>query len=178
MKKLIITTFIVTIIMMSFPFIQKVEAIYNDRLPGSGNITTVQVNIDNGLEQRYITAWNSAVSDWNSAQSNITFDVTTAPSGNLLSAQSYATEPNLFGRITYHGLSDSTTPFSTYLNTSNSNIMTSALTRRSTASHELGHALGLADNSLNPSIMNTSRNRTSIYTPQPTDITNVNFLYD
>lgn len=49
---------------------------------------------------------------------------------------------------------------------------------RSTATHELGHAFGLDDLSSGTSMMNSNRNRSSLYTPQSIDISRVKSLYN
>lgn len=54
--------------------------------------------------------------------------------------------------------------------------------RQSTAVHEIGHLLSLADNpdveTANDSIMSGNRDRTVVTTPQDFDIENVRFRYD
>jgi len=49
--------------------------------------------------------------------------------------------------------------------------------KRSVATHELGHGLGLSDTSSSPAIMNQNRDRNTIYTPQADDVAGIKAIY-
>lgn len=173
MKNFLFTTFLSLGFFGSIFLVpNSVEGVYTGREP---DINPIPVNIDRSMAQGYQTAWERAISDWNSAQSSITFTSTSEPSGNLASAQSYSGEPRLRGRVHYESGTGDSTPFRTYLNTLNDDITSSANVRRSTANHEFGHVLGLAHYGPD-SIMNTGRNAFTLTTPTTRDGNNVDAL--
>lgn len=53
----------------------------------------------------------------------------------------------------------------------------SSTVKRSVASHELGHHIGIRHSSVSQAVMNQDRNRESIYSPQTDDICGVNHRY-
>jgi hypothetical protein len=49
---------------------------------------------------------------------------------------------------------------------------------QSTATHELGHSIGLPHSGVSPAIMNVSRDRNQVFTPKQDDFNGVNFMYN
>ena len=68
------------------------------------------------------------------------------------------------------------TSFTAKINAGNSNIPGTNVAR-STANHEFGHVLGLNDVTSGTAVMNTSRDRTSIYIPKQDDKDGVSDIY-
>lgn len=69
------------------------------------------------------------------------------------------------------------TSYNSYLNTGTPSLSKTNY-GRSTAAHELGHAIGLDDLSSGNSLMSHSRDRSLIYTPQSDDLQGVNAIYN
>lgn len=130
----------------------------------------------------YRDAFASAVSDWNSSQSKISFNLSDSNASSPFYVGTYYTEfQEIYGECKCYGSFSSDYIFETVnvlLNTNNPGIQTKSKTRRSVAGHELGHALGLhEENSVANALMNQNRNRETIYTPQTDDINGVNARY-
>lgn len=164
----LISSFLLVFLIITEFFPNYADAYYTGRTPSS---STIQYKFGS-IEEKYKTTWRSAVNTWNNDQNRNTFSYN-ANATNILSIELDRTRPNLFGRLVYRGASNRTTPFTSYLNTERSDIRNSSTVRRSTASHEMGHALGLDHNSQH-SIMNSSRNRTSVFSATALDKRNVN----
>jgi hypothetical protein len=62
------------------------------------------------------------------------------------------------------------------LNAGNPDIINTNVAR-STANHELGHLLGIADLNSGTAIMNVDRDRSSVYVPQTDDVNGVIATY-
>lgn len=144
-----------------------------------GQTYTVYVKYD--TSDAYIRAsWDTAVSDWNSEQSKIKFDLSSS-NFSTLSTVGTMSDPDQ----SYYGSAFTSRPnnvisyFSLYLNTGNTTIVNNGIVRRSTANHELGHGMGIADITSGPvlAVMNIGRDRTKIYLPQQDDKNAVNTKY-
>ncbi|GGB72904.1 peptidase [Fictibacillus barbaricus] len=88
----------------------------------------------------------------------------------------YEVSSSYYGRNTSYGVSDGVADyFKSEVNSGNSNI-TKINVAKSTATHELGHAMGIDHNDIN-SIMNSARNREVLYMPQTDDINGIAAIY-
>ena len=89
---------------------------------------------------------------------------------------------SLYGRVNYTTSGSTITGFAAYVNIGNT-VLSSASSAnkakiaRSVACHELGHLLGLNDLTSGTAVMNTNRNRLTLYTPQTDDINGVSAGY-
>ncbi|SDZ35113.1 hypothetical protein SAMN05421736_110112 [Evansella caseinilytica] len=148
-----------------------VDAYYTGRKPENGIIYVELGSVD----QKYRNSWTSAFVNWSERNSYRSIRYRSG-SSNLMTAQYDSSRPNAYGRIVYNNSSSKyTTPFRTYLNTYRSQIVNNSNVRISTASHEIGHALGLADlEDSSHSIMNTKRDRTTLIYATSRDISRVN----
>ncbi|MDE7218292.1 MAG: matrixin family metalloprotease [Oscillospiraceae bacterium] len=122
-------------------------------------------------------AWESAISDWASASSCDFYS--SSNSVNELNSF-YESSSSLYGRtkLTYDITTDAIyiASFEAKINAGNSSISRSNVAR-STANHEFGHLLGINDLSSGTAIMNTNRERSTIYIPQTDDINGVAAVY-
>ncbi|MGX9808846.1 matrixin family metalloprotease (plasmid) [Exiguobacterium acetylicum] len=124
---------------------------------------------------RIKTGWKDSIASWESkTSSNIKINLFYhADSVNFLTRFTEK-DSNYFGKMnTTYNSSNIVTKFAGYLNdyaVKNSNVAQSA------GVHELGHAFGIAHNS-GTSIMNSSRDRNSMITPQTDDVNGVKSIY-
>ncbi|ANY70331.1 hypothetical protein BBD42_30415 [Paenibacillus sp. BIHB 4019] len=129
----------------------------------------------------YKAAFDSAAADWNSAQSKIKFNLSALNTSTLSKVGTQnVDDPSMYGVcITYVSPgTTSTSYFTADINIGNPAVANQSNTRRSAAGHELGHALGLGHTPLLvKAIMNSSRDRETIYTPQTDDKNGLNALY-
>lgn len=134
--------------------------------------TNVEIQIQN-----YHNEWVQAFTYWdNNHNYRNMYGQSGAP--NIMTGEYDSSRPNTFGRTVYnHSNNSYSTPFYTYLNSYLTEIVNSSNVRRSTASHEIGHVFGLADQE-DPidSIMNTDRNRETLTYPTTIDINRVNII--
>ncbi|WP_270166649.1 matrixin family metalloprotease [Paenibacillus sp. SYP-B4298] len=182
-KKVLFFTILAATLLSSIPF-DTVTA-YNTlgiSWPKSiGVAAEVKLRYEISGKTKYNTAFDTAVADWNAAQSKIKFNL--SPS-NTLSPNVVGTfgdyDQSLYGRCNYSFNSNNKfISIQARLNAFNNNIDTNATVRRSTAGHELGHGLGLDHTSVVviAYLMSSNRDRTSIYTPKSDDINGVNAIY-
>lgn len=132
---------------------------WGDRLQTSGSVIR--------------NAWESADDDWYTA-SSVNFYYSSS-SANVLNSISESST-TLYGRTTISHSNNTVTSFTANINAGNSNISGSNVAR-STANHEFGHVLGIDDLTSGTAIMNTSRNRSSIYVPQQDDKDGITSIY-
>lgn len=119
--------------------------------------------------------WVASVVSWNSASSlNFSYN---SSSANVFNSW-YESSSTYYGRMEtrYNIVTKKVTKFSGDLNAGNSNISKPNVAK-STAVHELGHAIGIGHNSGN-SIMNSNRDRTQMHVPQIDDKNGVRAIYD
>jgi len=120
------------------------------------------------------SAWQSAVSDWKSKQSKVEFLYSSSSDSKLHSFHSV--DKGLYGEMRWTSdFLKFVTKFNGYIN-NNANNITTTNVARSTANHELAHAMGL-DHVSGTSVMNSSRNRATIYLPQTDDVNGINARY-
>lgn len=119
------------------------------------------------------SGWESADTSWNTA-SNIVLSANTS-SVNTLNSW-YEASSTYYGRMsTTYNTSNIVTKFAGDINAGNTNI-TKSNVAKSTGVHEFGHAIGIDHNS-GTSIMNSSRDRTTMHVPQTDDKNGVNAIY-
>lgn len=148
---------------------------------GRWRYTSVSYNFGTSMSSTYRDVWENAISSWNDAQSQVSLYQGSGTSGSIICSTINDTSSSDYG-YTYRGRNETTyymTATVSYLNLNNSAVAAGGLVCRSTACHELGHSLGLNHFSSTTvsAVMNTSRNRSSIYTPKSDDINAINYAY-
>ncbi|UII54170.1 matrixin family metalloprotease [Cytobacillus spongiae] len=138
----------------------------------AGQTYTIYLNYGTS-NTAYRASFDTAVSDWNSAQSKLKYVITSSSAPNFVGTQN-VDDPTLYG--TCFALSGNY--FNATINIGNPTIVSNSTVRRSTAVHELGHGLGLS-HEYPPvlAVMNSSRDRTQTYTPQLDDKNGINAKY-
>ncbi len=120
-------------------------------------------------------AWRQAITDWHGKQSKVRFTYSSSTTDGYLNSY-YESGTSTYGTmyVQWDWL-NYVTYFNGELNAGHSKI-TDSNVARSTANHELGHAMGL-DHTTNNSIMDTGRTRSITYVPQTDDVNGINNLY-
>lgn len=136
---------------------KKASFIWGDRVQGTGMIRS---------------AWENAIKDWATASSANFYN--SSSSVNSLNSF-YESSTTLYGKTNYTYFGSKITSFTAMVNAGNFNMTTNV--SRSTANHELGHVLGLDDIYSGTAIMNSNRNRSSLYLPQTDDKNGVKAIY-
>jgi len=146
----------------------------------SANANTTNVPLRSfNFDATWQTPMNNAIANWNSRNTPISF-TTNSTSNNTVTSASRA--DTWYGLITRTSNGSNVTRFEIVMNsrtitnsaTNLSNFITSVF------AHELGHAIGLADNPAQGgtgSIMSHARNRNTITVPSAFDVASVNILY-
>jgi len=119
------------------------------------------------------SAFQQALSDWNAAQDKRRFMNGGSSSTGVLDTYY---DPNGDYGITHYYCSDDGS-MTSWASKANVAVNQDYTPLRSTSNHELGHVLGLDHTSESPSIMNTSRNRWELITPQDLDVDGIENLY-
>ncbi len=128
------------------------------------------------------TTWypliQASATAWNSSGAGTNISTTTSSSSYSCEVDSY--KDGWFGLTTATPDSNGNI-ISATVKINSRKCSTDANSRKSTITHEIGHLLGLDDNppvlNANDSLMNHSRDRTTVYAPQPYDIMNVKYIY-
>jgi len=120
------------------------------------------------------TGWENATSSWKSA-SSFNFTVSSSSVNQLNSWYEYSSSYYGVMNTTYNSITKQVTKFEGLINAGNTNISKSNVAK-SAGVHELGHAIGISHNS-GTSIMNSSRDRTTMHVPQTDDKNGVNAIY-
>ncbi len=119
------------------------------------------------------SGWQDAISSWQNSAANAKFFYHGSSVHTLNSW--YESSSTYYGRMSVQLNNKIVTKFSGDINAGNTNI-TKSNVAKSTAVHELGHALGL-DHNTGTSIMNSDRDRTKMHVPQKDDVNGVNAIY-
>lgn len=121
------------------------------------------------------SAWSTAASVWNGKQSYR--DFYSAPGSTNYLTDEYTTSSARYGVMTTtFNSSNEVTKFYGRLNRSYYDIRNNANVRKSSAVHELGHALGLGHSSAY-AVMNTSRDRKELTEPTFDDLNGIDAIY-
>lgn len=139
------------------------------------NYYYVPIRWGGSINEEYKTTAATSMRDWNEAQNKRRFVQGDSSSSGVIDAY-YSSSDSYFGYSYWQTGMDSctdawVTKINTYYESNNDTDF-----GRSVVSHELGHILGLAHTNWS-SLMNTDRNRYTLYTPQKDDINGVNELY-
>lgn len=172
MKKIITKVLFITIIVFSIIVVSPTQAysLIGHKLPSKYS----SIKFDS-MHSTYKTYWNNAITSWKSngcsfiEQTNAigTLSTKSISNSNTLGIF-YSDVVNIYGELTSYRV---------YLNTNASSSLSQTNWGRSTACHELGHALGLDDLSSGSSLMSHSRNRSNIYYPQTDDLNGIKVIY-
>lgn len=127
-------------------------------------------SLNNGVIK---TGWIDGASSWRTSTSENVRFFNDSKSVNFLTRFTDA-DTGYFGKMVTTAPNNRVTLFKGYLN---DNAVASASVAKSTAVHELGHALGLDHNSSGKSIMDSSRDRTKMTTPQTDDLDGIKAIY-
>lgn len=120
------------------------------------------------------TTWQTAMGDWTVASSTRFGYVTT--SVNTFNTM-YEKSTSLYGETTITHSGGYVTKFDANLNMGHSDISMYDTVARSTANHEIGHILGLADQTVVTCIMDVTRDRKVVLVPQPDDKRGIRIMY-
>lgn len=134
---------------------------------------------DTSYNDTWVTQIHAAVESWNATDTPVNI-TNKASAKNKIYAGSYNdTWYGLYSADTYWFFGTHVTSFEIKLNAitiaDDAQIWNNFV--RSVLVHELGHSLKLDHNSRNDSIMNSARNRNTMFTPQADDINGVNAIY-
>ncbi|PWW42343.1 MULTISPECIES: matrixin family metalloprotease [Paenibacillus] len=129
--------------------------------------------VDSGISSLMQKGWTNAVTQWNEKGMNL---YSNSSSINTLGVFNEVSS-TLYGRMQTWYNTDTfiVTKFQGGLNIGNSNI-TGSNVATSTATHEIGHAMGLKHNN-NNSIMNSARNRSNLWFPTSYDVQTMTQIY-
>lgn len=137
--------------------------------------SVVHVNAQIVKNAKYRTPYLNAMSVWNGSTNRIRW-------GNANASESYVRlsgwNEDFYGRYAPLGYKSNgrASKFKIEIN-DNRLFMASSIFRQSVIAHEMGHALCLDHNTSSTSLMNSNRNRNSIYKPNQDDIRGVNYAY-
>lgn len=131
-----------------------------------------------GVNSSYVTKFDNARFRWNSLPA-VTFGKSSAAQ-NTMTAARYP--HSWYGYYTAYGPRNRSRTFKIQVNARTIQEASGSNMSKwidSTSTHELGHALSLADNpkTSKASLMKHSRNRAMIISPQPYDVSEVNRIY-
>lgn len=119
------------------------------------------------------TGWTNAASSWRTSTSDNVRFYYDSNSVNYLTRFTDADSTYYGKMVTTTNSNKMVTKFEGF---ENDNAVKVSSVAKSTAVHELGHSLGL-DHASGTSIMNSSRNRTKITTPQADDLKGIKAIY-
>lgn len=122
------------------------------------------------------TGFQNAISDWNSSQDKKRFRNSGSTASGAL--DSYSMNDYVEFGYTYLVYNEDTKCVTAWVSKINKYFAATheEIFARSVGGHELGHTLGL-DHTNNPALMNSERDRWTIYRPQTDDINGINALY-
>ncbi len=177
MKSVCKTTFILFLALFMVENWVQISLAYSLNNTGYYN-SSIDMKWDSGLNSDYRTATANAIDEWNSKNISPVSYYTSINSLNVI-YQTNNLGTGVYGQYSaWSGSSDpnhTTLRFDiTYAKFECEGLNKTWRTPQSTGVHELGHAAGLADLSSGTAIMNTSRNRESIFTPRTDDVNGVN----
>lgn len=173
MKKKFILTLVALICILSASFSSDASAYVKTGWKLSSTTQSFKwgASLQDGL---YKTGWNNAIASWeNATASNVKLNFFYHSSSVHFLTRWTEKDSTYYGKMITTSKNGIVTKYQGYLNdyaVKNSNVA------KSTAVHELGHALGL-DHNKGTSIMNSARNRNTMTKPQTDDINGVKSIY-
>lgn len=145
--------------------------------PWKLSFTTVSYKWGASLKDGIVkTGWKNAASSWKSkTSSNVNINFFYHKNSVHFLTRFTEKDSNYYGKMNtaYNTKTKIVTKYAGYLN---DYAIKNSKVAQSTGVHELGHALGL-DHNNNVSIMNSSRDRKKIISPQTDDINGVKSIY-
>lgn len=175
MKRLQLSFMLVMVVMLIMVSFQKEVSAYNKekwRMQYSHTSYKWGASLKDGLIKN---GWKNGAASWfnktsNSSKINFVYHY------NSVNFLTRFTEKNstYYGKMIVSSNNNRVVKFEGYLN---DYAVKSANVAQSTAVHELGHTLGIAHNSSGKSIMDSSRNRSTMYVPQTDDINGSKAIY-
>ncbi len=175
LKKIIFSLLLVSSLVFASMAITEAYTIHGYKLPSKSATYKWGDRIINGASgsSTIKPAWEAADTSWNIA-SNVIFSLNSS-SVNTLSSW-YEIDSNYYARAFVYPDSNAIVyKFNLDINAGNSNNYTTNVAK-SSGVHEFGHALGINHN-IGVSIMNSTRNRATIHTPQADDKAGINDIY-
>ncbi|MFB5086520.1 matrixin family metalloprotease [Psychrobacillus sp. PGGUH221] len=170
-KKVVTSLLLGITIILASTSVSEAYVLHGWKLPSKSSTYKWGTNLDDGSSV-IKSGWSAADSAWYTA-SSINFTVNTSSVNTLNSWYEYSS--TYYGRMTTTHSDGKVTKFAGDLNSGNTNI-TKSNVAKSTGVHEFGHAIGIAHTG-GTSIMNSSRDRTTMHTPQTDDKNGVNAIY-
>ena len=129
-------------------------------------------------EGQYLTAFSATVYDWNNSDTPVDFDYNTAQFLHRIGVQDMG-DNGAYGYTTWHCLNFGKRSYTfARINSALVPEDSSYALKRSVATHELGHYIGVRHSTHAPAIMDIGRNRETTYQVKLDDECAVNDRYD
>lgn len=172
---------------VAFVVVERVDAYNNSggtpclfSYSGGGATLSMPYRNDTSLPPTgdYQTAFDAARPDWNSTYTPASFSFQTGSHGHYFVSADFGAS-GYFGKARWYCFGSGGTRSATeawlneyYLDSEGQNY------KQSVAAHELGHWIGARHSTVSPAVMNSGRNRNTLYTAQEDDECAINDRYD